>query len=103
MIVYNKGVNPQGIRPELLLAIICANAYPVDVGVSCIINGEHMLGSLHLSGNAIDFDVLGNGGMDLGGEPNDNASLAKWLDAALPSCYDVVNEASHVHVEYQPK
>ncbi len=103
MILYNKDVNPQGIRPELLLAIICANAYPADVGVSCIINGEHMLGSLHLSGNAIDFDVLEHSDLELNRGLTDNASLAKWLSAALPSCYDVVHEVSHVHVEYQPK
>jgi len=94
MIVYNKGVNPQGIRAELLLAIICASSYPHDVGVSCIINGEHMRGSLHYSGQAIDFDTFGEGS---------NSELASMLQAGLPGSYDVLNEHTHVHVEYQPK
>lgn len=94
MILYNKDVNPQGIRPELMLVIICANAYQHDVGVSCIINGEHMRGSLHKSGQAIDLDVLGE---------NSNLELVRFLKPALPSVFDVVLEATHVHVEYQPK
>ena len=94
MIVFNKEVDPQGIRPELMLAIICASEYPHMVGVSCIINGEHMRASLHKSGQAVDLDVIGSGS---------NAELASVLQAALPGCFDVINEADHVHVEYQPK
>ena len=95
MIHYNKGVNVMGIRSELVLAIICASSYPHDVGVSCIINGEHMRGSLHFSGNAIDLDVIGDAGS--------NSELASMLQVSLPGSYDVINEHTHVHVEYQPK
>ena len=69
----------------------------VDVEINSINDGVgvHMLGSLHGLDLAMDLDTVGD-------KPADTQALAEYLRRWLPPDYDVLFEANHVHVEYDP-
>ncbi len=90
-------VRMQGIRPELLLGLMVAAGLCVERGVklvvTAILNGPHMKNSLHYTGAAVDFTiniVKGRG------------AFVDELRERLGAAYDVIDEATHIHVEYQP-
>jgi hypothetical protein len=96
-----SGVRVQGIRPELILAIVIADGvWRDDAGaemvVTSVTDGRHSRGSLHYTGAAFDIRTR-----DL--VPDTVPDLAERLRKALGEDYDVVLEATHIHVEYQPK
>src|SRR5919108_658569 len=94
------GVRVLGIRPELVLALLVLRDLYTEYGVgsacvvTSVIEGEHRRASLHLAGAAVDLRHPG-------------AQVARQLVAAaqaqLGEEYDVLLEADHVHVEFQPK
>lgn len=92
-----KDFDPFGLRPEIMLALLAVqdveHAHGLEVYITYYRGGEHSEGSLHYGGSGIDVDEI-----------NDkNKLLANKVRERLPDCYDVVNEGSHVHIEYQPK
>ncbi len=91
---FNGDVDPQGMRPELILVFGVVSSFDTEVGVSAIVNGRHSEKSLNYTGAAIDLDA---------GGPQDNLFLSTHLIIRLPEVFDVVNHGTHVHVEYQPK
>lgn len=68
----------------------------VAVDVNAIDNGTHGAGTLHGQSRAWDLDTEGDA-------PPDVRDLFDYLRAVLPPGFDVVNEGTHVHVEWQPK
>lgn len=68
----------------------------IVVDVNAIDNGTHGPSTLHGSSRAWDLDTAGD-------RPENLADLYHWMRARLAPGYDVVREASHVHVEWQPK
>ena len=95
-----KGVSIQGIRPELLIAIMIADrVYQVH---SCILvltsvtDGKHSATSLHYSGCAFDCRVRSL-------EPSQRANIVSDLKISMPNDFDIVLESTHVHIEYQPR
>lgn len=97
-----EGINPAGVRPELLLALLVADRIYTKRGqrlvVTSLNDGTHGLTSLHYAGCAADLrtkyftpeearDTVDELKTDLGNGPD----------------YDVVLESDHIHVEWQPK
>lgn len=90
-------VQIQGIQSELMLALIVLVALCWVTGarilITSILDGVHMRNSLHYVGAAVDFVVSLVGDRKL------------WVDGLrerLGPNYDVIDEGTHVHVEYQP-
>jgi hypothetical protein len=100
------GVTLTGLQPQMALAApIIADVYAV-LGVDAVItssnDGEHMAGSKHYEGLALDFRTR-----ELSAD-DQQALLAMvrealGTDPANPGEFDVVLEATHLHVEYDPE
>lgn len=90
-------VRVQGIRPELLLGLMVVsdlcNAYETVVVVTAILNGKHMVNSLHYTGAAVDFVTA----LDV-----DRTEWLAELRDRLGLLFDVIDETDHIHIEYQP-
>lgn len=97
------GVDLRGIQPEILLGFCIADVvYNRIAGkgatVTSVKDGEHMVGSLHYNGYAIDLrtnDV-----------PTDVLELLftelKKALGGISSQYDLVVENDHFHLEFDP-
>lgn len=86
------GVNLSGIRPELVVAMMVARETFYGLTVTSVMDGQHMVGSLHYVGCAFDFV-----------HRDMNEFRAKMLAERLGPQFDVVFEDDHIHVEFQPK
>lgn len=84
------------------MAVMVASVHDTlkEAGYDCTItaglDGKHSAGSLHYVGMALDFRTRVIPGADR--EP-----LRAKISARLGPDFDVVLEADHYHVEYQPK
>lgn len=91
------GVRVFGARSELVLGLqIVANVYAAfgfDCVVTSIMEGTHSRASLHYTGVAADLRL----------PPSRAVELVAAMQHALGDDFDVVLEADHVHVEFQPK
>jgi hypothetical protein len=98
--MIKRGVNADGLQPEILLAIIEAREIYRDLNAELIItsllDGKHMPGSFHYKGLAVDLRTRHL-------TKTDRALVAARLRVALGPEYDVVLEKTHMHVEYDPK
>lgn len=90
-------VRVRGLSNEILLAIIIAQAVYSDTEhvmvITSLTDGDHMAGSLHHCGDAVDLRLPTNSA---------HTVMASRLRDALGSSYDVVLEKDHIHVEYDP-
>ena len=93
-------VNPIGLRPELIVAIIvAAEAYEKagrEFVITSLNDSTHSATSLHYAGAAVDIRTRH---LALG-EPE---QIRDYIDERLPTDYDVILEADHIHIEYQPR
>ena len=90
-----------GIRAEILVALIVAEGVYEDFGygmvVTSITDSKHSAGSLHYAGCAIDLRTR---------DIEDKAMIIKITETIrkrLTKDYDIVLEKDHIHIEYQPK
>lgn len=88
------------MSPEIKAAMLTANALHKEMTgkemvITAIFDGKHMEGSKHYAGNAFDMRRW-----DIGGKVKEFISALK---TSLGTDYDVVNEATHIHVEFDPK
>ncbi len=90
-------VRMQGVRPEMLLGIMVLSDLCRGSGtralITSVLNGLHMVNSLHYVGAAIDFTI---------DRPEDRAAWVAELGVRLGRNFDVIDEGDHIHVEYQP-
>ena len=103
-----KGANISGLRPEILLAVMVANdiittetrggdkVFHSPLVITECTGGKHGNGSLHYVGLAVDIRKR-----DF--SPFETNELIALLKARLSAQYDVVNEKTHIHIEFQPK
>lgn len=100
--ILKTGVNPFGIQPPLLLALIVADKIWNDLGrelfVTSLNDGEHSRTSLHYAGCAAD---LRTNYFDHNQKTLAANRLKNYLGNNLD--YDIVVESDHIHIEYQPK
>jgi len=94
-----SGVEVNGLKVEILLAVIIAREIYASLGVELVITeatgGKHGHGSFHYIGMAIDLRTRDF--MDKGRQASD--LLKKFLGEE----YDVVLEKDHIHIEFNPK
>lgn len=97
------------VKPQTVLAIAVAGsiwqAAGVDLEVTSVLDGKHMLGSFHYKGLAVDLRTNSIQGE---GRFAKVQKLRNDLAEALGEDFDVLLEDlglpnEHVHVEYQPK
>lgn len=72
------------------------SAVGAELVVTSVTEGKHSPGSLHYVGLACDLrsNTL---------TPAQRVAIAQNLKEALGAEFDVVMEATHIHVEFQPK
>lgn len=94
------GVSYRGIRPEMAVALVAADAAYRGIGQECVVtsctDGRHGRGSLHYKGLALDFRTRH---MESGQADDVEADMR----AGLGGEFDVVVEATHIHCEFDPK
>lgn len=101
MIQIKPGVNLSGLRPEMIIAVLAANAvyqkhnYPLVL--TSVTDGKHGRNSLHYVGLAIDFRT------NFINHDNEKVIIKDKIKECLGDQFDVVLEATHIHVEYQPE
>lgn len=97
-----EGVNPFGIRPELMMALLVADEVWKDFGenlvVTSINDSKHSDTSLHYAGQAADLRTRHWSPL----VASDAASKLREYLGGNPD-YDVIVEKTHIHLEYQPK
>lgn len=90
----------QGMRPELILAIMVADGVYASLGqelvITSLLDGTHSNTSLHYTGCAVDFRTRYF-------KPGEAEKARNDISGRLTSDYDVILEKNHLHVEYQPR
>ncbi len=91
------GANIERVRLSMQPVFVEAEAiwrnHGHELVITCGLDGEHSAGSLHYYGLAVDCRTNYF-------NPDVAAKVAKELQDALGADYDVVLEATHIHVEY---
>lgn len=92
-------VGDSHIKPEMCIAAMIVHAVYEEHGIPCVItsalDGAHMPGSRHYYGLALDFRTRDVPDAVLAG-------VVEELRERLGPQYDVVREADHLHVEFDP-
>lgn len=100
MLLLKPGVRITGMRPEILLAAVAAERVYEEAGhdfvITACVDGKHMAGSFHFAGAAIDVRTR-----DL--PPADVPKVLARIKACVGDDFDVLLEADHIHIEFQPK
>jgi len=95
-----EGVCITGIRPELIIGLMAAEAAYRAVGVGMVVtsitDGKHSLTSLHYAGAAADLRTR-----DM--TESQIASVLRAIAKALPNDFDIIFEGNHYHLEYDPR
>ncbi len=95
--MLKSGVNPLGMRPEILLAVIVANevwaVHGHNLVITSITEGQHSENSYHYKGLAIDCRTF------YFQDDDEIHAVAEDLRARLGGFFDVVVEATHIHIE----
>lgn len=101
MLFLKAGVKVAGMRPEILLAAVAVERVYEKAGFDCTVtacvDGQHMAGSLHYKGAAIDLRT----------RHVPHAIELKQIVDRIKEClgadFDVVVEMDHLHIEFDPK
>ena len=98
---FKADVKIRGIRSELLAGLmVCDDVYrdwaTNSMTVTSVVDSRHSETSLHYDGAAADLRTRNV-------SPENWASLTAALKEALTDEFDVVLEADHIHLEFQPK
>ena len=100
MLSVKHDVKLLGLTTQALLAAVIAHSVMHDYGYDCVLtsctDGTHGRQSLHYQGNAVDLRTRHIDERDL-------ARIVEKIGLALGPEYDVVVEATHLHIEWQPK
>lgn len=96
--MLKQGVNPLGMRPEILIAAIVANeVYAIhghNLVITSITDGKHGDNSYHYDGLAIDCRTF------YFHEKDEIQSVATEIKERLANLYDVIVESDHIHIEF---
>jgi len=93
-----KGVNLNGIRPEVLIGVMVADSILPKFGQGCVItsciDGKHKRSSAHATGRAVDLRTW---------TLRDKESAVRIMQDSLGDEFDVILESDHIHLEFDPK
>lgn len=95
MLKVKNGVTPK----NLIIAAAIANVgwdLPFDLVITSGTDGKHMKGSKHYTGEALDVRTSNIPKGEVG-------LVLNRLQTRLGSDYQVLLEADHIHVEFDPK
>lgn len=81
------------MRPALIIADRIWREHGQELVVTSGLDGEHSAGSLHYYGLALDFRSRYF-------SPEEKAKVVRALRERLPHGLEVVEHATHIHVEY---
>lgn len=99
-VALKDGVRLVGLQPQLVLAVLVVDGVCRERAVACVVtsavDSTHERGSLHYVGAAVDFRTR-----EL--QPAHLTAFRDDVAERLGPEYDVVLEADHLHVEWQPK
>ena len=98
MMHFKPGVKVNGIKPEMIVALIVINACGGKQGavITSVVEGTHSRGSLHYVGYALDVRIRDR-------DADEVLMLVKKIRECLTDEYDVILEDTHIHIEFQPK
>jgi hypothetical protein len=89
----------EGVRPEVLLGLHLADDVyrrrGFELVVTSLLDGKHSEGSLHYLGLAADLRTRDIPAVE-------RHSMREALEQALGEEWDVVLEADHMHIEFDP-
>ena len=96
-----RGARMQGLRPEMVPAMLATYSVYIQIGYPCIITsgveGKHKRQSAHYSGRAFDVRTKRVGMSSV------VATRAKtMIQLQLHEDYQVIVEGDHLHVEFDP-
>ena len=95
-----KGISIQGMRPELLIAMmVAARVYQVHnciLVITSVTDGKHSVTSLHYTGCAFDCRTRNL-------DEKQKKQIFSDIMVSLTSDFDVILEKTHIHIEYQPR
>jgi|ETNvirnome_2_300_1030623.scaffolds.fasta_scaffold02975_6 hypothetical protein len=98
-IQFKDSTNLSGVRPEMALGIMVAEGvysrHNVDLIVTSVTDGKHGPHSRHRVGLGADFRTFHIKTEHL-------QSVVSDLKKSLGPHFDVVHEADHIHIEYDP-
>lgn len=87
------------ILPKVDSVFLLHNAWAILTSTN---SGNHSAGSLHFADLAVDFDYAGPH-PSIPEHRERLKEISITLAEKLPSCYQVVYEKDHIHVEYDPQ
>ena len=97
---FKPGISITGVRPEMVLGLMVADAAFESAGypmiITSLLDGKHSATSLHYAGCAADLRTRHI-------PENIRPKVAERLKKFLGKDFDVVLEKSHIHVEWQPR
>ena len=97
MISIKSGVRIKGLSNEILLAVVISTTvfskYSENLTITSLTDGDHMSGSLHNCGDAVDLRLP---------EVGKRAAIVSDLKDCLGRSFDVILETDHIHIEYDP-
>ena len=96
--MIKNGVDLRGLTPQMAIAytIACRCYGQYDCVITSASDGKHGPNSLHYKGQALDLRTRHLNGQGL------QAVFHKLKDSLGPQ-FDVVMEATHFHIEWDPK
>ena len=94
------GVRLHGIEPQMILAMHIAEQCCAELGTDCTVTSaveaKHGAKSLHYVGRAIDIRTRTL-------TPERQETLRERIASRLGTDFDVLREATHIHIEWDPK
>lgn len=103
MLAIKPGVDVKGISTETMLGVMILTSVFWRHGIPTVItscrDGKHKDGSLHYIGDAVDIRLPSRFNATVG---IDLKLLAEGREA-LGEQYDLILEADHLHLEFDPK
>ena len=101
MIRFKSGVRLTDLSPQMVFAAMVVDSVYTKHGImDCVVtsgnDSKHMATSWHYRGRALDFRTRNV-------PPLHRNSVAQEIGVSLGENYDVVLEATHLHVEFDPK
>ncbi len=91
-------VRPEGVGPEILIAIWIAEAVYEKFGaaqfcITSLTDGKHMRGSKHYCGKGVDLRIWPL-------DADKRKPVAELIQHRLGATYFVLLEADHLHIQY---